>query len=107
MKIDDLLLLLKAGYTKADIEALNTTPDQPVPLPAGDDPVQSPDKQDSEPAPETVQPAQPAIDDDRFKKLETKIDYVINRFNYMNARDSQQPEQKTESVDDILAKMIR
>lgn len=106
MKIDDLLLLLKAGYTKSDIEALTTSPDQPAFLPA-DDPATSPDKQDSEPAPETAQPAAPAIDDDRFQKLETKIDYVINRFNYMNARDSQQPEQKTESVDDILAKMIR
>ena len=107
MKVDDIVLLIKAGYTKADIESLVTSPDPAVSPPAAD-PATLPDKPVSEPAPEAAQPAQPAPDDDRFSKLETKIDYVINRFNYMAQRDSQQPQQNgTETVDDILAKMIR
>ena len=105
MKVDDIVLLIKAGYTKADIEALTFSPDPQSP-PASD-PAMLPDKPVSEPAPEAAQPAQPAADDERFSKLETKLDYVINRFNYMSARDSQQPAEKTDSVDDILAKMIR
>lgn len=103
MKIDDLLLLIKAGFTKADIEALNA-PSPETQSPPSADPVQLPDKPVSEPAPEAVQ--QP-VDDERFSKLETKIDYVINRFNYMAQRDSQQPAQPQETVDDILSKMIR
>lgn len=105
MKVDDIVLLIKAGYTKADIEALTFSPDPQSPPAA--DPATLSDKPVSEPAPEAEQPAQPADNDERFSKLETKLDYVINRFNYMAQRDSQQPAEKTESVDDILAKMIR
>ena len=106
MKVDDIVLLIKAGYTKADIEALTFSPDPQSPPAA--DPATLPDKPVSEPAPEAAQPeVKPAADDERFSKLETKLDYVINRFNYMAQRDSQQPAEHTESVDDILAKMIR
>ena len=91
MKIDDLLTLINAGYTKADIEQLlisaNQQPEQP------------------QPQPQPEQQPQPA--DDRIKQLETKLDYVINRFNYMSVQNSRQPEQKTETVDDILSSVIR
>ena len=92
MKIDDLVLLIKAGYTKADIEALGIAMNaDPVPeVPA-------------DPTPET--PAQP--DDDRLKQLETKLDYVVNRFNYMAVQNSKQPEEKTETIEDILASVIK
>ena len=92
MKLDDLVLLIKAGYTKADIEALGIAMNaDPVPeVPA-------------DPTPET--PAQP--DDDRLKQLETKLDYVVNRFNYMAVQNSKQPEEKTETIEDILASVIK
>ena len=92
MKIDDLVLLIKAGYTKADIEALGIAMNaDPVPeVPA-------------DPTPET--PVQP--EDDRLKQLETKLDYVVNRFNYMAVQNSKQPEEKTETIEDILASVIK
>ena len=100
MKLDDLVLLIKAGYTKADIEALGIAMNaDPVPeVPA--DPVP---EVPADPTPET--PAQP--DDDRLKQLETKLDYVVNRFNYMAVQNSKQPEEKAETIEDILASVIK
>ena len=100
MKIEEIVLLTKAGYTKEDIEKLIASPVEAEAVPAvvkqeeQIEPVQKPDAE--------VVPA-----DDRLTKLETKLDYVINRFNYMEVRNSKQPEQASETVDDILAKMIR
>ena len=92
MKIDDLVLLIKAGYTKADIEALGIAMNaDPVPEVPAD--------------PTTETPVQP--DDDRLKQLETKLDYVVNRFNYMAVQNSKQPEEKTETIEDILASVIK
>ena len=66
-------------------------------------PTQQPAQQPEQPAQQPEQ--QP--DDDRLTKLETKLDYVINRFNYLAVQQSQQPDQKDESVDDILASVVR
>lgn len=97
MKIDDLVMLIKAGYTKADIESLG--------IAMGAEPENEP-APEAEPAPE--EPKAEPVKDDRITSLETKLDYVINRFNYLAVKDSQQPAQaKTESVDDILASVIK
>ena len=77
MNISDLVLLTKAGFTKDDIMALS----------AGN--------------------ADPAPEDDRLKQLETKLDYVVNRFNYLAVQNSKQPEEKTETIEDILASVIK
>lgn len=101
MKIDDLVMLIKAGYTKADIESLG--------IAMGAEPTDVPDAVPEE-APAEVQPeAKPeAPKDDRITNLETKLDYVINRFNYLAVKDSQQPAANpTQSVDDILASVVR
>lgn len=98
MKIDDLVMLIKAGYTKADIESLG--------IAMGAEPDTEPVPEAAEPAPE--EPKAEPVKDDRITNLETKLDYVINRFNYLAVKDSQQPAQaKTESVDDILASVIK
>lgn len=103
MKINDIITLTQAGWTKDEIMSLVNGEAQ--------DPVQPSDpQQDPQPAQQPEQPAQPAEmkqDDDRLNKLETKLDYVINRFNYLAVQQSQQPEQKTESVEDILASVVR
>ena len=93
MKLDDLVLLIKAGYTKADIEQLGIAvgvPEVPEQLP-----VEEPPKQLDIPQ-----------DDERMKNLENKLDYVINRFNYMAVQGSNQPAQSEETVDDILKKFV-
>ena len=99
MKINDIITLTQAGWTKDEIMQLvnSEQPEQPAP------------EQPEQPAPE--QPEQPAPeqkpDDDKIKQLETKLDYVINRFNYMAVQQSSQPQGKEESLDDILASVVR
>lgn len=99
MKIEEIVLLTKAGYTKEDIEKLVASPVEAEAVPVEV-------KQEEQTEPVQNQEVVPA--DDRLTKLETKLDYVINRFNYMEVRNSKQPEaQAGETVDDILSKMIR
>lgn len=105
MKIDNLVLLLEKGFSKDEIMALcgEAQPSAAAdPAPAAQ-PEQQPEKQPEQPA--TQQPAQQP--DDRLTKLETKLDYAINRLNYMAVQGSQQPAQHQETVDDILASVVR
>ena len=103
MKLDDLITLHNAGYTKEDIFKILGT-EQPAPA---DPPEQQPD----DPAPaekqEQTKPEAAPSDDDRIKQLETKLDYAINRLNYMAVQGSQQPAGKEESLDDILSSVVR
>ena len=111
MKIDDLVSLTKMGFSRDDIMRLVGTdaPADPAPAqPVDPAPVQPVDPAPAQPAdPAPVQPADPAPADDRIKQLETKLDYVINRFNYMSVQQSRQPETGGETVEDILASVIR
>lgn len=102
MKIEDLVSLTKMGFSRDDIMRLvgNDTPAEPA-APVDPDPEQGPAAD-----PEPAAPAAP-VEDDRIKQLETKLDYVINRFNYMSVQNSKQPETGTETVDDILAKFVK
>jgi hypothetical protein len=99
MKMDELLLLLKAGYTKADIDAMTTDPkpDQPA------DP-----KPDQPADPKPDQPADPKPEDDRLSKLETTMDYIVNRLNYIAVKGSEQPAAAhQQTADEILESIIK
>lgn len=96
MKIEDLVSLTKMGFSRDDIMRLVGTD-----TPADPEPEQAPAAD-----PEPAAPAAP-VEDDRIKQLETKLDYVINRFNYMSVQQSRQPETGGETVEDILASVIR
>ena len=98
MKIEDLVALTKAGYTKADIEALGIALGQGSAIDAK--PEESKPKEEK-PA-EAVKP-----ESDRLKEMETKLDYAINRLNYMSVQGSSQPEQKKESIEDILQSVLK
>ena len=101
MKIEQLLQLTEMGFTKDDIMRLCS--DDPAPSPAAaPDPEPAPDPAPAEPAAPAAAPA-----DDRIKALETKLDYAINRLNYMAVQGSQQPAGKEESLDDILSSVVR
>ena len=99
MKINDIITLTQAGWTKDEIMQLvnSEQPEQPAP----EQPEQPAPEQKEQPAPEHKS------DDDKIKQLETKLDYVINRFNYMAVQQSSQPQGKEESLDDILASVVR
>ena len=89
MTFEQLIKLLDAGFTKAEIMALNGTP-APAPAP--------------QPEPEPEPAPAPAPQNDQaaiLAKLE-ELNQTIIRSNINNSR---QPE--TESVDDILATIIR
>ena len=101
MKIEQLLQLTEMGFTKDDIMRLCS--DDPAPAPAAaPDPEPVPDPAPAEPAAPAAAPS-----DDRIKALETKLDYAINRLNYMAVQGSQQPAVKEESLDDILSSVVR
>ena len=95
MTFEQLMKLLDAGFSKAEIMALNGTP-APAPQP---EPEPEP-----EPAPAPQPEPAPAPQNDQaaiLAKLE-ELNQTIIRSNINNSR---QPE--TESVDDILATIIR
>ena len=95
MTFEQLMKLLDAGFSKAEIMALNGTP-APAPQP---EPEPEP-----EPAPAPQPEPAPAPQNDQaaiLAKLE-ELNQTIIRSNINNSR---QPE--TESVDDIIATIIR
>ena len=97
MKAEDVLDLIRAGYTKADIDALGIAlekPEEPKPE----------EKKPEEPKPEKKEEPKP---DDKVTALETKIDYLVNRLNLLAVQTSKQKDEPTETVDDILASMVR
>ena len=98
MTIQEIITLTNAGWSKDEIMSL-TSGEQPKQPKPDEKPVEQP-KLDEKPA-EQPKP-------DRMAQLETKLDYVINRFNLLAVQQSHQPNDgKTESVDDILASVVR
>lgn len=102
MKAEDVLDLIRAGYTKADIDALGIALEKPE------------EKKSEEPKPEEKKPEEPKPEkkeepkpDDKVTALETKIDYLVNRLNLLAVQTSKQKDEPTETVDDILASLVR
>jgi outer membrane biosynthesis protein TonB len=102
MKAEDVLDLIRAGYTKADIDALGIVLEKPE------------EKKPEEPKPEEKKPEEPKPEkkeepkpEDKVTALETKIDYLVNRLNLLAVQTSKQKDEPTETVDDILASMVR
>lgn len=80
MKLAETLALINAGYTKAEIAAME----------AGEDPVTPPEEPAGEnaPAPAPAQPVQPAVD---TEELLTAIKALTNTLQKSNIRASAQP----------------
>lgn len=103
MNIQDLITLHNAGYTKEDIFKILGNEQKPE-----QQPEQQPEQPEQKPEQKPEQQPEQPVSDDRIKQLETKLDYVINRFNYLVVQQSSQPNNgETESVDDILASVVR
>ena len=96
MDAKDILELIRAGYTKADIDALGIALEKPE--------EQKPEeKKPEEQKPEEQKPEE----SDKVKALETKIDYLVNRLNLLAVQNSQQKDEKKETVEEILASVVR
>ena len=90
MNYEDIILLVKAGYTRDQIAAMQIPKQDPPAQPA------EPQKQDP--------PAQPAGMEDLSKMLAAEFAKLNAAITASNLANAQQPKQ--ESVDDILASII-
>lgn len=100
MKIEDILALTNAGWTKEEILALGQDPKPEDPKPEDPKPE---DPKPEDPKPEDSKPAGSSAEIDAINK---RLDYVISKLNLAAVQKSQQPEEKTETVEDILASIF-
>lgn len=94
MTIEDIVALTKAGFSKDEILALT---EDPKPEEKHDDP--KPEEKHEDPKPEEKKPAD-------IESINKRLDYLISKMNLAAVQKSQQPEEKKETVDDILASIF-
>ena len=94
MNYEDIILLVKAGYTRDQIAAMQAPAPSPEPAPT------------PEPAPAPAEPAPPKPQgiDDLSQMLAAEFAKLNDAIVKANLQQAQQPPQ--ESVDDILASII-
>ena len=109
MNYEDIILLVKAGYTRDQIAAMQAPVPTPAPAP---EPAPEPTPAPAEPAPTpepTPAPAEPAPPkpqgiEDLSQMLAAEFAKLNDAIVKANLQQAQQPPQ--ESVDDILASII-
>ena len=99
MTIEDIVALTKAGFSKDEILALTGDPEQEK-KPA--DPDQ--EKKPEDPKPEEKKPADPQPSE--IESINKRLDYLISKMNLAAVQKSQQPDEKKETVDDILSSIF-
>ncbi len=104
MTIEDIVALTKAGFSKDEILALTGDPEQEK-KPA--DPEQ--EKKPEDPKPDEKKPEDPKPEEKKPADIESinkRLDYLISKMNLAAVQNSQQPDEKKETVDDILASIF-
>ena len=96
MNYEDIILLVKAGYTRDQIAAMQAPAPTPAPAPA---PEPAP-----APAPAEPEPPKPQGIEDLSQMLAAEFSKLNDAIVKANLQQAQQPPQ--ESVDDILASII-
>ena len=103
MTIEDIVALTKAGFSKDEILALTEDPkpeekhEDPKPEEKHDDP--KPEEKHEDPKPDEKKPAD-------IESINKRLDYLISKMNLAAVQKSQQPDEKKETVDDILASIF-
>lgn len=103
MKATEILQLINAGYTKADIEAMElpeTGAPDPDPSPA---PAAEPEKETEAPQPE---PVKPNTVNPEIQALTKQINDLVSAIQKSNLLNTNQPQIQAESAEDILANII-
>ena len=107
MKFDDVMLLIKAGYTKEEIQAMDMsnvgTEPEPAPAPEPKEPTPEPAP---EPAP-TLENGQPM--DQIMTMLHDMIQQnqqTLQAMQAANIQAARMPEEKKETPEDLIAKII-
>lgn len=104
MKATEILQLINAGYTKADIEAMElpetaAVPDPvPEPVPEAEP---APVKEAPQPEPVKQNPVNPEI-----QALTKQINDLVSAIQKSNLLNTNQPNIQAESAEDILANII-
>lgn len=114
MKLEEIITLLNAGYTKDEIQALEMPENKPSPAPAGDpatDPQDPPAAPDPEPpADPPAAPVLPSTDNADVTKyiaqLTAQVSSLTKQIQNSNLLSAQQPAQQKNSAEDILATLI-
>jgi len=116
MKLDEIITLLNAGYTKDEIQALEMPENKPSAAPAEDpqDPPAAPAAPDQEePAAPAAPPAAPVLsgtDNAEVTKyiaqLTAQVSSLTKQIQNSNLLNAQQPAQQKNSAEDILANLI-
>lgn len=108
MNYEDIILLVKAGYTRDQIAAMQAPAPTPAPAPAPTPapapalaPAQAPEPT---PAPAEPEPPKPQGIEDLSQMLAAEFAKLNDAIVKANLQQAQQPPQ--ESVDDILASII-
>lgn len=94
MNYEDIILLVKAGYTRDQIAAMQAPAPAPAPTPAPE----------PTPAPADPEPNKPQGIEDLSQMLAAEFAKLNDAIVKANLQQAQQPPQ--ESVDDILASII-
>lgn len=110
MKLDEIITLVNAGYTKDEIQALEMPENKPSPAPAADP---SEDPQDPPAAPPADPPAAPVLpstdnaDVTKYiAQLTAQVSSLTKQIQNSNLLAAQQPAQQKNSAEDILANLI-
>lgn len=104
MKFDEVMLLIKAGYTKEEIQAMET------PAPAPEEPAQAPEPEPEAPAPEpapTLENGQPM--DQIMTMLHDMIQQnqqTLQAMQAANIQAARMPAETKETPEDLIAKII-
>ena len=96
MKVEEILTLINAGFSKDEILALSKPAEDPKPA--------------EEPKPaEDQKPAEdPKPSSSEFEKINTQLDYLVKRLNLLAVQGIKQPDEpKQETVEDILNGMFK
>ena len=104
MSYEDIILLVKAGYTRDQIAAMQAPPaPAEPPVPPAEPPV-PPAEPPAPPAPAPAEPPKPQGLEDLSQMLAAEFAKLNEAIVKSNLQQAQQPPQ--ESVDDILASII-
>ena len=103
MTIEDIVALTKAGFSKDEILALTGDPkpeekhEDPKPEEKHEDP--KPEEKHEDPKPDEKKPVD-------IESINKRLDYLISKMNLAAVQKSQQPDEKKETVDDILGSIF-
>ena len=116
MKLDEIITLLNAGYTKDEIQALEMPENKPSaeePEDPKDPPAAPADPDPEEPAAPAAPPAAPVLngtDNAEVTKyiaqLTAQVSSLTKQIQNSNLLNAQQPAQQKNSAEDILANLI-